>query len=217
MRTDRAGTGDDPAARRLIVGISGASGAIYALATLQALVSEGFEIHCVVSPLGERLLAEEEGIHLAREPLEEALARRYGASGPGRIVRHSSRDLGAPIASGSFRTAGMVVVPCTTKTLAGIASGVSNTLIERAADVCLKERRPLILVVREAPLSLVHLRNMVTVTESGGIILPAAPAFYQKPRTIDDLAAFIAGRVLNLLGRPQSLFPAWGEPADADD
>ena len=210
-------TGPDPAAHRIIVGVSGASGAIYALATLRALLEEAFEVHLVVSPLGERLLHEEEGVSLAREPIEEALARRYGrAPGPGRVIRHSAKDLGAAISSGSFRTAGMVVVPCTTKTLAGIASGVTQTLIERAADVCLKERRRLVLVVREAPLSLVHLRNMVTVTEAGGVILPAAPAFYQKPKTIDDLAEFVAGRVLNLFGVPQRLFPPWGEAPEED-
>jgi len=204
---------NDPALRRIVVGVSGASGAIYALATLRALLAEGFEVHLVISPLGERLLHEEEGVALAKDGIEEALARRYGAPpGPGRIVRHPVKDLGAAISSGSFRTAGMVIVPCTTKTLAGIATGASHTLVERAADVCLKERRRLVLVVRETPLSLVHLRNMVAVTEAGAVVLPASPAFYQKPRTIDDLADFIAGRVLNLFGVPQTLFPAWGEP-----
>jgi 4-hydroxy-3-polyprenylbenzoate decarboxylase len=105
----------------------------------------------------------------------------------------------------------MIVVPCTTKTLSGIAHGASTTLIERAADVCLKERRPVILVLREAPLSLVHLRNATAATEAGAVILPASPAFYQKPKTFDDLGDFIAGRVLGLLGIDQDLFPAWGE------
>jgi flavin prenyltransferase len=200
------------APRRIVVGVTGASGAIYGVRTVRALLMAGCEVHLVVSKFGERLLAEEAGISLAREGLAERVAREEGfAEGLGRLVRHDARDLGAPISSGSFRTAGMVVAPCSAKTLGGIASGYATTLVERAADVCLKERRPLILVVRESPLSLIHLRNMVTVTEAGAIVLPASPAFYQGPRSFEDLGDFVAGRVLNLLGIEHGLFRPWGE------
>src|SRR6185295_3685641 len=135
----------------------------------------------------------------------------------GRVVRYDASDLGAAIASGSYPAGGMVVVPCSTKTLSGIAHGASLSLIERAAEVTLKERRPLVLVPREAPYSLVHLRNMVAATEAGATIVPAAPGFYQKPESFEDLADFIAGRVLNLLGIPQRLFTPWGmEPSEPD-
>ena len=200
------------AAKRIIVGVSGASGAIYAVRTIRALLLRGFEVHLVVSRFGERLLADETGIDLAREGFTEMVARTEGnPTGLGRVLRHDIMDLGAPISSGSFKTAGMVVVPCSTKTLSGIAHGHSHSLIERAAEVCLKERRPLVLVPRETPLSLIHLRNMVFVTEAGAIVIPAAPGFYQKPKTIVDLADFISGRILNVLGIEQRLFQPWGE------
>lgn len=197
---------------RIILGVTGASGAIYAVRTARALLMRGFEVHLVVSKFGERLLAEEAGVVLSREGLRERVEREEKTSkGLGTVVRHDVRDLGAPISSGSFRTRGMIVAPCTTKTLAGIATGFSSNLIERAADVCLKERRPLLLVVREAPLSLVHLRNMAAVTEAGGVIVPASPGFYQRPHSFEDLGDFIAGRLLNLLGIEQNLFEPWGE------
>lgn len=197
--------------KRIIVGITGASGAIYAVRTIRALLLRGFEIHLIVSPFGERLLSDEAGVRLTREGFAEKIAREEGAPpGLGTVVRHGIMELGAPISSGSFITAGMVVVPCTTKTVAGIAHGVSSNLIERAADVCLKEGRRLVVVPREAPLSLVHLRNLVAISEAGGIVLPASPAFYQGPSTFEDLADFIAGRVINLLGFEQDLFPPWG-------
>jgi polyprenyl P-hydroxybenzoate/phenylacrylic acid decarboxylase-like protein len=135
---------------------------------------------------------------------------RYGNDvTQGRFVVHSNRDLGAPLASGSHRAEAMVIVPCSMKTLAGVANGLSRNLIERAADVMLKERRRLVLVPRETPMSLPQLRNMVAAAEAGAMILPAMPAFYQHPRTIDDLSAFMAGKILNALGFEQRLFPAW--------
>jgi 4-hydroxy-3-polyprenylbenzoate decarboxylase len=124
-------------------------------------------------------------------------------------VLHPLGDLSATLASGSARSDGMVVVPCSMKTLSGIAHGLSQNLIERAADVTLKEHRPLILVPRETPMNLIHLRNMVLATEAGAMMLPAMPAFYQNPETFDDLADFIAGRILSLLKIEHDLFPAW--------
>jgi polyprenyl P-hydroxybenzoate/phenylacrylic acid decarboxylase-like protein len=122
---------------------------------------------------------------------------------------HSNRDLGAKLASGSQRCEGMAIVPCSMKTLAGVAHGLSRTLVERAADVMLKERRRLVLVPRETPMSLPQLRNMVTCAEAGAIVLPAMPAFYHQPRTIDDLADFVAGKILSVLGFEHHLYPSW--------
>ena len=203
---------------RIVVGVTGASGAIYAIRTVRALLIAGCEVDLIVSTYGARLLREEAGVDLEEETIPEFLGRTEGlTSVAGRVVRYDERDLGAPVSSGSFPASGMVVVPCSTKTLSGIAHGSSINLIERAADVTLKERRRLILVPREAPLNLVHLRNMAAVTEAGGVIVPAAPGFSQKPETFEDLADFIAGRILNVLGIPQRLFTPWGmEPSEPD-
>lgn len=196
---------------RVVVGVTGASGALYAVRTVRALLMASCEVHLVVSTYGLRLLREETGLDLDEETFPEFLARTEGPAGAsGRIVRHDENDLGAAVSSGSYPALGMVVVPCSTKTLSGIAHGSSRNLVERAADVTLKERRPLVIVPREAPLSLVHLKNLVAVTEAGGTVIPAAPGFYQKPETFEDLGDFIAGRILNVLGIPQSLFTPWG-------
>lgn len=199
----------------IVVGVTGASGAIYAVRTVRALLLAGREVNLVVSTYGARLLREETGLDLEEETFPEFLARTEAPTKvAGRVVRYQENDLGAAIASGSFPAAGMVVVPCSTKTLSGIAHGGSLNLIERAAEVTLKERRPLVLVPREAPLGLIHLRNMLAATEAGAVIVPASPGFYQKPETFEDLADFIAGRVLNVLGIPQKLFTPWGMPPD---
>ena len=135
---------------------------------------------------------------------------RYGEGVTrGSFVVHSNRDLGAKLASGSQRCEGMAIVPCSMKTLAAVAHGLSRNLIERAADVMLKERRRLVLVPRETPLSLMQLRNMVTCAEAGATILPAMPAFYQRPKSLDDLATFMAGKILSALGFEHELYPRW--------
>jgi 4-hydroxy-3-polyprenylbenzoate decarboxylase len=196
--------------RRIAVGVTGASGAIYAVRTIAALLEAGCELEIVFSDYGRRLLMDELGPTAKIERLQALLVERYGdAVRHGQYVLHSNRDLGATIASGSHRCDGMVIVPCSMKTLAGVAHGLSRSLIERAADVMLKERRRLVLVPRETPMSLPELRNMVACAEAGAMILPAMPAFYQQPKTIDDLAAFVAGKILNALGFEQQLFPAW--------
>ena len=162
------------------------------------------------SDFGRRLLADELGADAKVDRLQELLVTRYGDGvRRGSFVMHSNRDLGATLASGSHRCHAMVVVPCSMKTLAGVAHGLSRNLIERAADVMLKERRRLVLVPRETPMSLPELRNMVACAEAGAMILPAMPAFYQQPKTIDDLASFMAGKILNALGFDQQLFPPW--------
>src|SRR5580693_9278768 len=146
-------------------------------------------VELVVSDFGRRLLREEVGA--------------------GTVTVHSNRDLGATIASGSHGSAGMAIVPCSMKTLAGVAHGLSRNLVERAADVMLKERRPLVIVPRETPMSLPQLKNMVLCAEAGAIVLPAMPAFYQQPKTLDDLADFMAGKILSALGFEHELYPPW--------
>ncbi len=194
----------------IAVGVTGASGAIYALRTIAALLEEGCRLEVVFSDYGRRLLLDELGEQAKVERLVDLLVERYGEGvRRGELVRYSNKDLGAPMASGSHQTDAMVVVPCSMKTLAGVAHGLSRNLIERAADVMLKERRRLVLVPRETPMSLPALKNLVAAAEAGALILPAMPAFYQRPATIDDLAAFMAGKILNALGFEQRLFPAW--------
>jgi 4-hydroxy-3-polyprenylbenzoate decarboxylase len=196
--------------RRIAVGVTGASGAIYAVRTIAALLDAGCELEIVFSDYGKRLLLDELGPEAKVERLGELIAARYGeGTRLGSFVVHSNKDLGATLASGSHRCEGMVIVPCSMKTLAGVALGLSRSLIERAADVMLKERRRLVLVPRETPMSLPALKNLVSCAEAGAMILPAMPAFYQQPKTIDDLSTFIAGKILTALGFEQQLFPPW--------
>jgi 4-hydroxy-3-polyprenylbenzoate decarboxylase len=201
MSTDR---------RRIVVAVTGASGAIYAVRTIAALLELGCHLEIVFSDYGKRLLMDELGPDAKVERLADLLQSRYGDGiAAGTFQIHSNRDLGASIASGSHRCDGMVIVPCSMKSMAGVAHALSRSLIERAADVMLKEKRRLVLVPRETPMSLPELRNMVLCAEAGAMVLPAMPAFYQQPKTIEDLAAFIAGKILNALGFDQQLFPAW--------
>ena len=170
-------------------------------------------MHLVLSKYGRYLLVEELGFRPDKESLRAFITRCYGEeTQAGELREYNASDLAAPIASGSVAIDGMVVVPCSVKTLSGIARGASASLIERAADVSLKERRPLVLVVRETPLNLIQLRNMTAAAEAGAIILPAMPAFYQKPQTFDDLGDFIAGRICNMLRIEHQLFPPWQGP-----
>jgi len=197
-------------ARRITIAVTGASGAMYATRTIAALLEQGVDLELVFSDFGRRLFKDELGPTASIDRLADYLRERYGAGvDNGRFVVHSNRDLGATIASGSHRSSGMVVVPCSMKSLAGIALGLSRNLIERAADVMLKERRPLIIVPRETPMSLPQLKNMVLAAEAGAMILPAMPAFYQMPKTLDDLAHFMAGKILSALGFEHGLYPAW--------
>jgi 4-hydroxy-3-polyprenylbenzoate decarboxylase len=194
----------------IAVGITGASGAIYATRTVAALLSRGVHVELVVSDYGRRLLRDELGEAASLEKLQAFLAGKYGeAVSAGTVTVHANRDLGATIASGSHGCGGMVVVPCSMKTLAGVAHGLSRNLIERAADVMLKERRTLVLVPRETPMSLPQLKNMVLCAEAGAMILPAMPAFYQLPQTLDDLADFMTGKILSSLGFEHDLYPQW--------
>lgn len=172
---------------RIVVGISGASGAIYGLRCLDMLRAAGVETHLVVSRSGELTLRSECGLGL------RDLEARCDEI-------HAVGNVGATIASGSFRTLGMIVAPCSIRTLSEIVSGVTSTLLTRAADVVLKERRPLVLMVRESPLHLGHLRSMTAAAEMGAIIAPPMPAFYAEPQSIDDLVNHSVGRALDLFG-----------------
>lgn len=190
-------------------GITGASGAPYAVRLLRALNESGTPVRLIVSGYGLRLLAEETGI--------DGLDALRAATGDwSRVELYDSLDRGATPASGSAPSAGMVICPCSMGTLASIAAGTSRNLVERAADVALKERRPLILVPRETPLSLIHLENMTRLTRAGATVMPAAPGFYHRPRSIDDLVDFVVARILDHLGVQHGLGARWksGEQAE---
>lgn len=188
---------------RLILGISGASGAIYGVRALEALKELGVESHLVVSKAGELTLAAETGRSSADLA---ALAH----------ARYRIGDVAAPISSGSFKTLGMLIAPCSMKTLSEIAYGTTTNLLTRAADVALKERRRLVLVPRESPLHLGHIRAMARATEIGAIVAPPAPAFYANPKTIDDLVDQTVGRLLDLFGLEWSRTRRWGEDLPAE-
>ncbi|MDE0830052.1 MAG: UbiX family flavin prenyltransferase [Vicinamibacterales bacterium] len=210
MSANESDQAPENALRRVAVGITGASGALYAVRTVAALLASGAEVELVVSDFGRRLLREELGETASLDGLPDYLQTRYGDGvRAGTLIVHNNRDVGASIASGSHMCESMVIVPCSMKTLAGVAHGLSRTLIERAADVMLKERRALVVVPRETPMSLPQLRNMVACAEAGAMVLPAMPAFYQGPRTLDDLADFMAGKIVSALGFPHSLYPPW--------
>ena len=191
--------------RRLIVAMTGASGARYGVRLLELLrSSEGVETHLMISDAAALNLHHE--LDVKRKDIE-ALAHHV----------HSVRDIGACVASGSFRADGMVIAPCSMKTLAAVAHGMCDNLITRAADVTLKERRRLVLLVRETPFNLAHLRNMTAVTEMGGVIFPPLPALYQRPQSIEEMIDHTVGRVMEMLGLEQTLAPEWNglKPAQA--
>ena len=182
--------------RRVVVGMTGATGALYGVRLLERLRATGHETHLVASPAG--LLNVHHELGMDRTALE-ALAH----------TAHNPADVGAAIASGSFATQAMVIAPCSMKTLASVAHGLSDNLLSRAADVTLKERRRLVLMVRETPFNLAHLRNMTAVTEMGAIVFPPLPAFYHRPATIDDMVNESVERVLSLLGVAEAAPQAW--------
>jgi 4-hydroxy-3-polyprenylbenzoate decarboxylase len=203
--------------KAIAIAVTGASGAIYATRTVAALLERGVHVELIVSDYGRRLLRDELGEQASVDRLMPFLTEKYGAGvGAGTVTIHSNRDLGATIASGSHGCSGMAIVPCSMKTLAAVAHGLSRNLIERAADVMMKEQRRLVIVPRETPMSLPQLRNMVLCAEAGAMILPAMPAFYQQPKTLDDLADFMAGKILSALGVEHELYPAWTGQVDRE-
>lgn len=180
----------------IIIGISGASGVQYGIRLLEVLAELGINTHLVMTEAAKEIIA----LETDNSPeVVEKLA----------TWTHAPKDFSAPIASGSHKTAGMVIAPCSMKTLGAIANGISDTLLTRAADVCLKEERKLILMTRETPLSLIHLENMLKAKKAGASILPACPGFYSKPKTLDDLINVMAGRTLDLLGIENELYRRW--------
>ncbi len=192
------------ALRRIIVGISGASGAIYGVRLLRMLADADVETHLVMSKSAELTIAHE--LDLKSSEVRKLAARCY-----------SNQDVGAPIASGSFRTSGMIVAPCSIRSMSEIAAGTTAGLLTRAADVVLKERRRLVLLVRETPLHLGHLRTMTALAELGAIIAPPVPAFYSRPQSIDDIVAHTLGRVLDLFDIDSGTVKRWGEPPRTHD
>ena len=211
----QAATASETRSRTLIVAVTGASGSIFAMELLRTLEDDPRieRVELVVSPSALRVLAEESG-GSGRSGLLDRLLFPGKHSGKIHLLEH--QDIGASIASGSYPTAGMIVLPCSMGTLAGIAHGMAGNLIERAADVCLKERRRLVLCVRETPLNLIHLRNMAAVTEAGATVFPVIPTFYNHPQTIEDIARNYVHRVLFHIGFPQADAFVWGHEPDSE-
>lgn len=196
--------------RDLVMAITGASGAPYAVRLLQVLLQADRTVHLTVSPAGAQVLAYELGRPISLEPFSASSILGHECRTEG-LVYHDYRDFRAGIASGSFPTAGMVICPCSMGTAAAVAHGLSQNLIHRAADVHIKERRPLVLVPRETPLSAIQLRNLATCADAGAVVLPASPAFYTRPHGLQDLVDFIVGRVCDHLAVPHGLSRRWGE------
>ena len=190
--------------RRIVVGITGASGAAYAVRVIQLLTASDVEVHLACSDLGRRLLAEEMDISRVDS---DHLAPGH----PDRLIVHPGNDVGAACASGSFRHDGMVVVPCSSSSLAKISLGITDNLLQRAALVTLKERRPLVLAHRESPIGLAEIEAMKRITEAGGIVAPLSPGLYLNPTSIEDLVDFMAGRILDLLGVAHDLDIRWDD------
>ena len=194
--------------RRFVLGITGASGAAYALRLLEQLLLRGCEVHLVVSDYGRSLLFDEAGV---RELSLATLVPAAPASLEPRLVIHPNKDVGAVIASGSFLHGGMVVLPCSSTSLGAIATGSGSNLLTRAAMVSLKERRPLIVCHRETPLSLIDIENMRTLTLAGAVLCPTNPGFYLKPTTVGEIVDFMVGKVLDLLKIEHALNTRWAE------
>jgi 4-hydroxy-3-polyprenylbenzoate decarboxylase len=200
------------AANDLVLALTGASGAPYGVRLLEVLLRAGHTVHLVLSPAAVQVLEHElnRRVRLDRFVLADLLGDT-AAPNAGQVHYHHFMDFQAGIASGSFLTAGMVICPCSMGTAAAIAHGLSQNLIHRAADVHLKERRPLILVPRETPLHLIQLRNLTACAEAGAVVLPAMPAFYTRPQTLQDTVDFIVGRICDQLGIEHHLLPRWGD------
>jgi len=194
------------AGRPIVFAITGASGAPYAIRLLEQLITAKRQVQLVISSHGLRLLETESGVGSEAELRERVGASKWNEH----VTVFDDADRGAPPASGSALNAGMVICPCSMGTLSAISIGASRSLVERAADVALKERRPLVLVPRESPLSAIHLENMLRVTRAGAVVLPAAPGFYHRPSSIDDLIDFVVARVLDHLGIEHKLMRRWG-------
>ncbi|MCQ4085800.1 UbiX family flavin prenyltransferase [Saccharibacillus sp. JS10] len=196
------------AGKHWVLGITGASGSIYGVRLAEEMLDQGFTVHLVISNAGWRVLKEE--LDLDASSREAELERLFGGRA-GQFVYHPVGDIGASIASGSFRVEGMIVAPCSMGTLSSIAHGSSDNLMTRAADVMLKEGHPLVIVPRETPLHAIHLENMLKLSRLGVKMIPAMPAFYHRPRTLEEIVDFLVGKILDSVGIPHNLFKRWGE------
>lgn len=196
--------------KRLVVALSGSSGAAYGRRMLDVLSTLNLDVHFTISEAARQVIRHELMMDLDLADGEDIKRRLIGTDSP-RLHYHPCHDLTAPIASGSFPTAGMVIIPCSVGTIGRIASGVSINLVDRAADVCLKERRKLIVVPRETPLSDIHLENMLRLSRAGAVVMPASPGFYSSAQSVDQLVDFVIGRVLDHLGIDHDLTPRYGE------
>lgn len=204
------GSGTPEVRKRWVVGITGASGSVYGIRLIEVLLASDVEVHLVVTESGWRVLKEELGWDTTRR--QAALEDKFKAElDEGRLVFHPNANIGATIASGSYRVEGMIVMPCSMGTLASIAHGSSNNLMSRAADVMMKEGRKLLLVPRETPLHAIHLENMLTLARLGVKIIPAMPAFYNGPQTVADMVNFLVGKVLDQLPIEHQLYRRWGD------
>jgi len=199
------------AAAPLVVGITGASGAPYAVRLLEVLLEAGRDVHLSISPSGQAVIATELGRTIDLERFDIAALLGHATPAAGRLTYHHHKNLMAPIASGSFLTAAMVICPCSGSTLSAVAHSMGENLIHRAAEVHLKERRKLVMVPRETPLSLPQLKNMQAIHEAGAVVLPAAPGFYHGAASVADLVDFVVARICDQLGVGNSLIRRWGE------
>src|SRR5436305_1791111 len=202
------------AAHDLVVALTGASGAPYGVRLIDVLLRAGRTVHLSISPAAVQVMDRELGRAVDLDRFDASVLLDAAPPSPGRLIFHHYSDFSAGIASGSFLTGGMAICPASLGTVAAIASGLSDNLIHRAADVHLKERRKLVLVPRETPLGLVQLRNLTACAEAGAVVLPAMPAFYTRPRSVRDMVDFVVGRVCDQLGVSHRLFERWGEPCD---
>lgn len=198
----------NPNRKSIVVGITGASGSIYGVKLIETLLEIGYHVHIVITNAGWRVIHEELGWNTSDR--NTALEEKFGGL-PGSYRYHNNADIGASIASGSYLARGMVVMPCSMGTLSSIAHGTSDNLMTRAADVMMKERRSLVLVPRETPLHAIHLENMLKLARLGVVMIPAMPAFYFGPKSIDDLVSFLVGKVLDSLRIEHTLFTRWGD------
>ena len=199
------------AAAPLVVGITGASGAPYAVRLLEVLLEAGREVHLAISPSGQAVIATELKRHLDLDRFDVAALLGHAPPARGTLIYHHHKNLMAPIASGSFLTSAMVICPCSGSTLSVVAHSMGENLIHRAAEVHLKERRKLVVVPRETPLSLPQLKNMQAIHEAGAVVLPAAPGFYHGAASVADLVDFVVARICDQLGVGNSLIRRWGE------
>lgn len=203
-----------PNKRPIVVALTGASGAAYGVRLVKVLVGAGRTVHLSISPAAFDVIAHECGVKIGEAG--NVVGRLWPALPPGSVVHHRADDLSAPISSGSAATDGMVICPCSSSTLAAVALGVGRNLIHRAADVHLKERRRLVLVTRETPLSLPMIRNMAAAAEAGAVILPASPAMYHRPRSVEEMIDFVVARVCDQLGIAHGLIAPWNSPDPTD-